>query len=47
MKNYRLLTKLEDFEAYRPTARQLAAARARKYDEHVTLTRGQTILSWT
>lgn len=47
MKAPRPLPKLEDFEAYRPTARQLAAGRARKYDERVTLTRRQTILSWT
>jgi hypothetical protein len=44
---HRPLPKLEDFEAYRPTAAQLAAARARTYDDRVELTRRQTILSWT
>jgi len=46
MRNHRPLPKLEDFEAYRPTAAQLAAARARAYDARVELTRRQTILSW-
>jgi hypothetical protein len=47
MKHHRPLPKLEDFESYRPTAAQLAAARARTYDDRVELTRRQTILSWT
>jgi hypothetical protein len=47
MRNHRPLPKLEDFEAYRPTSAQLAAARARTYDHRVELTRRQTILSWT
>ena len=46
MKAPRPLPKLEDFQVYRPTAAHRAAAR-RTYDAVDTLTRRQTIVSWT
>ena len=46
MKSPRPLPKLDDFEVYRPTAMHRTAA-LRTYIARVTLTRRQTIVSWT
>jgi len=46
MKQFKTISKLEDFEAYSPTAAQLARARARTYEPADTLTRGQLTTSW-
>jgi len=46
MKQYRNVSKLEDFEVYSPSATALARARARKYEPAETLSRGERIVSW-
>lgn len=46
MKQYRNLPKLEDFQAYSPSAAGLARGRARTYQSAEALTRGQLITSW-
>jgi len=46
MKQYRNFPKLEDFQAYSPSAAELARGRARTYESAETLTRGQLITSW-
>jgi hypothetical protein len=46
MKPHRNLPKLEDFQAYTPTAAALARARTRTYRPAETLTRRQLTASW-
>jgi hypothetical protein len=46
MKQYRNVSKLDEFEVYSPSAAALARARARSYEPAETLTRGQLIASW-
>lgn len=46
MKHNRPLPGLDDFEAYRPTSRPLAAARAPAIKARVQLTPRQTLLDW-
>jgi len=46
MKQYGNLSKLENFEAYRPSAAAMRAAEQRHVDLPETLTRGQRIASW-
>ena len=46
MKHYGNLPKLEDFQAYRPSAAALRVARERHVELPDTLTRGQRIASW-
>ena len=46
MKQYKNVTKLENFEVYSPSAAALARARARTYDPARTLTRGELTASW-
>jgi len=46
MRQYRNLPKLENFEAYSPSAAALARGRARVYEPVETLTRGRLVASW-
>ena len=46
MKQYRNVSKLEDFEVYSPSATALARARTRTYEPAETLSRGERIASW-
>src|SRR5262245_18690661 len=46
MKQYKQTPRLEDFEAYSPSAVQPTRACARRYEPAETLTRGQVTASW-
>src|ERR1044071_3841513 len=46
MKHYGNLPKLEDFQAYKPSAAAVRMARERHVELPDTLTRGQRIASW-
>lgn len=46
MKQYRKVSRLEDFEVYSPSAAALARARKRTYEPAETLSRRERIASW-